>query len=146
MTQETNNVSHVLNEIDMTIKAVGTEKLLEVLKYTRISQESITEEKINRSFEIINLVCEEFGISTVQFFSLERKYNRRIVIGICAYLIQKELDLDNANLSYIFKKPDQTISLYKIEIIKLNPKILPDKKILDKIEIIKEKLKNNKND
>jgi len=141
MTQETNDVSKVLKELDKTIQVIGTEKLIEILKYSRLNMANINEEQINRSLEIIKVVCDEFNISLVEFFDRKRKTNRRTAIGICAYLIQKELNLDNSNISYILKKPDEVISLYKQEIIRLNSNHPQDIQVLEKIKIISETIK-----
>ena len=102
---------------------------------------NINEEQINRSLEIIKVVCDEFNISLIEFFDRKRKTNRRTAIGICAYLIQKELNLDNSNISYILKKPDEVISLYKQEIIRLNSNHPQDIQVLEKIKIISETIK-----
>jgi chromosomal replication initiation ATPase DnaA len=146
MEQESNNVSKVLKELDRTIQVIGTEKLLEILKYSRLNTTNINEAQINRSLEIIKVVCDEFNITLVEFFDRKRKTNRRTAIGISAYLIQKELNLDNSNISYILKKPDESVSLYKQEIIRLNSNHPQDKQILEKIkkisETINSKLKN----
>jgi hypothetical protein len=141
MTQETNDVSKVLKELDKTIQVIGTEKLIEILKYSRLNMANINEEQINRSLEIIKVVCDEFNISLIEFFDRKRKTNRRTAIGICAYLIQKELNLDNSNISYILKKPDEVISLYKQEIIRLNSNHPQDIQVLEKIKIISETIK-----
>ena len=146
MEQESNNVSKVLKELDKTIQVIGTEKLIEILKYSRLNTTNINEAQINRSLEIIKVVCDEFNITLVEFFDRKRKTNRRTAIGISAYLIQKELNLDNSNISYILKKPDESVSLYKQEIIRLNSNHPQDKQILEKIkkiiETINSKLKN----
>lgn len=146
MEQESNSVSKVLKELDRTIQVIGTEKLLEILKYSRLNTTNINEAQINRSLEIIKVVCDEFNITLVEFFDRKRKTNRRTAIGISAYLIQKELNLDNSNISYILKKPDESVSLYKQEIIRLNSNHPQDKQILEKIkkisETINSKLKN----
>jgi len=142
MEQESNNVSKVLKELDKTIQVIGTEKLIEILKYSRLNTTNINEAQINRSLEIIKVVCDEFNITLVEFFDRKRKTNRRTAIGICAYLIQKELNLDNSNISYILKKPDEVISLYKQEIIRLNSDHLQDRQVLEKIKIISETINN----
>ena len=147
MEQESNSVSKVLKELDRTIQVIGTEKLLEILKYSRLNTTNINEAQINRSLEIIKVVCDEFNITLVEFFDRKRKTNRRTAIGISAYLIQKELNLDNSNISYILKKPDESVSLYKQEIIRLNSNHPQDKQILEKIKTISETINSKiKND
>jgi chromosomal replication initiation ATPase DnaA len=147
MEQESNSVSKVLKELDKTIQVIGTEKLIEILKYSRLNTTNINEAQINRSLEIIKVVCDEFNITLVEFFDRKRKTNRRTAIGISAYLIQKELNLDNSNISYILKKPDESVSLYKQEIIRLNSNHPQDKQILEKIKTISETINSKiKND
>jgi chromosomal replication initiation ATPase DnaA len=136
-----------LKELDKTIQVIGTEKLIEILKYSRLNTTNINEAQINRSLEIIKVVCDEFNITLVEFFDRKRKTNRRTAIGISAYLIQKELNLDNSNISYILKKPDESVSLYKQEIIRLNSNHPQDKQILEKIKTISETINSKiKND
>ena len=144
MNQEKNEVSKVFKEIDKTIQVIGTEKLIEIMKHARIFTESISQEQVNRALMVIEVVCDEFKISLSQFFDSKRKANRRTVIGISAFLIQKEMNLDNSDISYIFKKSDEVVSLYKQEIIRLNPNHPQDKQILEKISIITNKLQNDK--
>lgn len=141
MEQETNNVSKVFKELDKTIQVIGTEKLIEILKYSRLSTANITEEQINRSLEIIKVVCDVFNLSVSEFFNNNRKTGRRITIGVSAYLIQKELNLNNSDISYILKKSDEAVSLYKQEIIRLNSNHPQDRKVLEKISIISETIK-----
>jgi hypothetical protein len=144
--QETNNVSKVLKELDKTIQVIGTEKLLEILKYSRVNTTTINETQINRCLEIIKTVCDEFGITLVEFFDNKRKIVRRLTIGVSAYLIQKELNLSNSDIAYILKKSDEAVSLYKQEIIRLNSNHPHDIKVLEKIKIISETINKIKND
>jgi hypothetical protein len=141
MGQETNNVSKVLKELDKTIQLIGTEKLLEILKYSRMTTTNITETQINRSLDIIKIVCDEFGISISEFFDNNRKTGRRVTIGVSAFIIQKEMNLSNSDISYILKKSDEAVSLYKQEIIRLNSNHPQDRQVLEKIKIISETLK-----
>jgi phenylacetate-coenzyme A ligase PaaK-like adenylate-forming protein len=144
--QETNNVSKVLKELDKTIQVIGTEKLLEILKYSRLSTTNINETQINRCLEVIKTVCDEFGITVSEFFDNNRKIVRRVTIGVSAYLIQKEMNLSNSDISYILKKSDEAVSLYKQEILRLNPNHPQDIKVLEKIKTISETINKIKND
>lgn len=146
MEQETNNVSKVLKELNKTIEVIGTEKLLEILKYSRVNTTTINETQINRCLEIIKTVCDEFGITLVEFFDNKRKIVRRLTIGVSAYLIQKELNLSNSDIAYILKKSDEAVSLYKQEILRLNSSHPHDIKVLEKIKIISETINKIKND
>ena len=146
MEQETNNVSKVLKELDKTIQVIGTEKLLEILKYSRLSTTNINETQINRCLEVIKTVCDEFGITVSEFFDNNRKIVRRVTIGVSAYLIQKEMNLSNSDISYILKKSDEAVSLYKQEILRLNPNHPQDIKVLEKIKTISETINKIKND
>jgi hypothetical protein len=140
MEQENDTVSKVLKEIDKTIQVIGTKKLIEILKYSRLSTTNINEEQINRSLEIIKAVCDEFNISLSEFFNNNRKTGRRVTIGISAFLIQKEMNLNNSDISYILKKSDEAVSLYKQEVVRLNSNHPQDIKILEKIKTITEQI------
>jgi len=144
MAEETENICKVFNELDLTIKVVGTEKLIEILKYHRLNNSDLNEQQINNAIEIIKAVCETLNVSVEEFFDRKRKNNRRIAIGISAFFIQKELNLNNSDISYIFKKPDELVSMYKQEIVKLSESHPQDREVLEKIKQIKEILNNKK--
>lgn len=146
MENQNNNVSIVFKEIDKTIQTIGVDKLIEILKYSRKNPPNLTLEQIEQSLKLVQVVCDEFKISLEDIFDMKRKNNRRISIGVCAFIIQRELDLDNSNISYILKKPDTLVSLYKQEILRLNPKHPSDKQILEKIDNINANIKLLKND
>ena len=77
MTQETNNISSVLLEINKTIQIIGTEKLLELLKISRENDSNLGEEIKLKSQMIIQLVCDEFNINMDDFYSRTRKLRGR---------------------------------------------------------------------
>ena len=54
--QETNNVSNILNEINKTINVIGTERLIEILQYSRKLNITITEEQLIKAHLIIETV------------------------------------------------------------------------------------------
>jgi hypothetical protein len=136
MENQNNNVSNVFKELDKTIQIIGADKLIEILKYSRKNPPTLNQEQIEQSLKLIQIVCDEFKISLQDIFDMQRKNNRRISIGVCAFVIQKKLNLDNSNISYILKKPDALVSLYKQEILRLNSKHPSDRQILEKIEKI----------
>lgn len=136
MKQETDNVSMVFKELDKTIQIIGADKLIEILKYSRKNPPTLNHEQIEQALILVQLVCDEFKISLEDIFDMKRKNNRRISIGICAYVIQKQLNLDNSNISYILKKSDTLVSLYKQEILRLNSNHPSDRQILEKIDNI----------
>jgi hypothetical protein len=136
MKQETDNVSMVFKELDKTIQIIGAEKLIEILKYSRKNPPTLNQEQIEKALMLVQVVCDEFKISLDDIFDMKRKNNRRISIGICAFVIQKQLNLDNSNISYILKKSDTLVSLYKQEILRLNSNHPSDRQILEKIDNI----------
>jgi hypothetical protein len=136
MKQETDNVSMVFKELDKTIQIIGAEKLIEILKYSRKNPPTLNQEQIKQALILVQVVCDEFKISLDDIFDMKRKNNRRISIGICAFIIQKQLNLDNSNISYILKKSDTLVSLYKQEILRLNSNHPSDRQILEKIDNI----------
>lgn len=149
MNQETTKLtdtSRILQQVDKTLNVIGTEKLLEILIYSRKNNIQITEDQIKYSEKIIQITCEEFGISLLEFYSSKRKNNRRNAIGVCALFLQDEVGLDNSNISYILKKPENLTSIYKNEIVSLNPSHKVDVLTLEKIKNIKNKLNILKNE
>jgi hypothetical protein len=126
----------VFKELDKTIQIIGAEKLIEILKYSRKNPPTLNQEQIEQALKLVQVVCDEFKISLDDIFDMKRKNNRRISIGICAFIIQKELNLDNSNISYILKKSDTLVSLYKQEILRLNSNHPSDRQILEKINNI----------
>jgi chromosomal replication initiation ATPase DnaA len=130
------NASIVFKELDKTIQKIGTEKLIEILKYSRKNLLPLNEEQIQEALVIVEIVCDEFKISLQDFFDSKRTNNRRTAIGISAFVLQKILNLSNADISYILKKSDVLISLYKTDIIKLNEDHPVDKQIIQKLKNI----------
>jgi hypothetical protein len=126
----------VFKELDKTIQIIGAEKLIEILKYSRKNPPTLNQEQIEKALMLVQVVCDEFKISLDDIFDMKRKNNRRISIGICAFVIQKQLNLDNSNISYILKKSDTLVSLYKQEILRLNSNHPSDRQILEKIDNI----------
>jgi hypothetical protein len=146
MDNQNNNVSIVFKELDKTIQIIGTDKLIEILKYSRKNPPTLNQEQIEQALRLVQIVCNEFNIKLEDIFDMKRKNNRRISIGVCASVIQQELNLDNSNISYILKKPDTLVSLYKQEILRLNPRHPSDKQILEKIDNINANIKLLKNE
>jgi chromosomal replication initiation ATPase DnaA len=146
MTQETNNISSVLLEINKTIQIIGTEKLLELLKISRENDSDLGEEVKIKSQMIIQIVCDEFNIEIDDFYSRTRKNNRRYAIGVTAMILKEYLKLDVADISFLIKKPNNLVSIYCSEVYELNPKHKSDINIIKKIENINIKLKTINND
>jgi chromosomal replication initiation ATPase DnaA len=145
-TTNINDASRILQQVDKTLNVIGTEKLLEILIYSRKNNIQITEQQVKYSEQIIQITCDEFGISLHEFYSSKRKNNRRNAIGVCALFLQDEVGLDNSNISYILKKPENLTSIYKNEIVSLNPSHKVDVVTLEKIKNIKTKLNTLKNE
>jgi chromosomal replication initiation ATPase DnaA len=146
MTQETNNISSVLLEINKTIQIIGTEKLLELLKISRENDSNLGEEIKLKSQMVIQLVCDEFNIDMDDFYSRTRKNNRRYAIGVTAMILKEHLKLDVADISFLIKKPNNLVSIYCSEVYDLNPKHKSDINIIKKIENINIKLKKINNE
>ena len=146
MTQETNNISSVLLELNKTIQIIGTDKLLQLLKISRENDSNLGEEVKLKSQMIIRLVCDEFNIETDDFYSRTRKNNRRYAIGITAMILKEHLKLDVADISFLIKKPNNLVSIYCSEVYDLNPKHKSDINIIQKIENINNKLKKINNE
>ena len=139
---EQNEVSIVFKELDKTIQKIGAEKLIQILKYSRKNTASLSEEQIQEALKIVQIVCDEFKITLEDFFDTKRKNNRRVSIGISAFILQKKLNLDTSNISYILKKPDTLVSLYKQEILRLNEEHPSDKPIFEKLKNINNNIDN----
>jgi hypothetical protein len=142
MSQETNNITKVLSELNKTIQVIGTEKLIEILKISRENDTDLDDDTIIKSRMIIQIVCDEFQIKYDDFFSRMRKNNRRYAIGITTTLLKDILKLDVADISFLLKKPNNLISIYSNEVMELNPRHKSDIVIIEKIENINTKLKN----
>ncbi len=146
MTQETNNISSVLSELNKTIQIIGLEKLLELLKISRENDSNLGEEIKLKSQMIIQLVCDEFNINMDDFYSRTRKNNRRYAIGITAMILKEHLKLDVADISFLIKKPNNLVSIYCSEVYDLNPNHKSDINIIQKIDNINIKLKKINNE
>lgn len=139
MNQETNSVSNILTEINKTINAIGAERLIEILKYSRKSNFIMTEEQSAKASLIIQIVCEEFNITLEDFFSSDRQNNKRYAIGICSIFLQNDIGIDNTEISHILKKTQSVTSAYKNDVLRLKSSHPQDAKILNKIDNIKNK-------
>ena len=146
MTQETNNISNVLLELNKTIKIIGTEKLLELLKFSRENESNLGDEVKLKSQVIIKIVCDEFNIDVNDFYSRTRKNNRRYAIGVTAMFLKQYLKLDVADISFLIKKPNNLVSIYCAEVYELNPNHKSDINIIQKINNIDIKLKTLNNE
>jgi chromosomal replication initiation ATPase DnaA len=143
--QETNNVSNILNEINKTINVIGTERLIEILQYSRKLNITITEEQLIKAHLIIETVCEEFEIDKEELFSTNRKNSRRYAVGSCALFFQNILGIDNVEIAHILKTLQSVTSSYKSDVLNLKSSHPQDAKIINKIENIKRKLNNLEN-
>jgi len=146
MTQETNNISNVLLELNKTIQIIGTEKLLELLKISRENDSNLGDEIKLKSQMVIQLVCDEFNIDMDDFYSRTRKNNRRYAIGVTAMILKEHLKLDVADISFLIKKPNNLVSIYCSEVYDLNPNHKSDINIIQKIDNINIKLKKINNE
>jgi chromosomal replication initiation ATPase DnaA len=146
MTQETNNISTVLLELNKTIRIIGTEKLLELLKFSRENESNLGDEVKLKSQVIIKIVCDEFNIDVNDFYSRTRKNNRRYAIGVTAMFLKQYLKLDVADISFLIKKPNNLVSIYCAEVYELNPNHKSDINIIQKINNIDIKLKTLNNE
>lgn len=146
MSQETTSISYILLEINKTIQIIGVEKLLDLLKICRENDSNLGDEIKLKSQNIIKIVCDEFNINIDDFYSRTRKNNRRYAIGITAMILKDYLKLDNADISFLIKKPNNLVSIYYTEVHELNPKLKSDIYIIEKINNINIKLKSLDND
>jgi len=142
MYQEAYGFSAILLEISKTIQVIGIDNFIEILKIARTNKSNITEEVKLKSQSIIKIVCDEFKIDVDDFYSRTRKNNRRYAIGITAMLLKKHINLDNADISFLLKKPNNLVSIYCNEVYELNPKHKSDIYIIELINNINTKLKN----
>jgi uncharacterized protein YdcH (DUF465 family) len=133
--------SMVFKELEKTINVIGIDKLLIVLKNSRTLQ--IDDEKIKQALDIIQLTCDEFQLTTQEFFGAKRSNNRRFAIGVSANLLGSKLGLNNADISFILKKSDSLISVLRNEINRLDENHPTDYVIIKKMKNIKLKLKDN---
>lgn len=134
--------SKVFNEINKTIKILGVDKLLDILKYHRNNKTAITEETLQSGHEIIAVVCHEFQIEIQELYNSQvRTTDKRSAIGICACLLEKNLGYYGQDVSFVLKRQYTNILFFKNEINALNPKSAQDNKILKKIDNINQTLK-----
>lgn len=130
----------LLTEINKTIQVLGIDKLVDILKHIRKKSVEITQEQVDQSEIIIKLVCEEFDITIDEFYSHKRLKDRRYAVGVCAFLLQNKVGLDNSDISFLLRKPADMISIYKNSINYLNDRRPDDYKILKRITNINNKL------
>ena len=141
-TTKDNTISNVLIEMGRTIEKIGIDDTIDLLKYSRQKISEISGEDLENTNKVVNVVCKIFDISIKEFNSSLRKNNRRYAIGIATQILTDIYGLDISDLSFLFKKPDGLLSIYRKEIRELNPKHKVDIKLIEKKELILEHLKN----
>lgn len=141
-TTKDNTISNVLIEMGRTIEKIGIDDTIDLLKYSRQKISEISGEDLENTNKVVNVVCKIFNISIKEFNSSLRKNNRRYAIGIATQILTDIYGLDISDLSFLFKKPDGLLSIYRKEIRELNPKHKVDIKLIEKKELILEHLKN----
>lgn len=146
MSQEPNEITKLLLELNKTINVIGVDKIIEILKISRENNTNLRDEIILKTRMIIQIVCDEFSIDYNDFFQRTRKNNRRYAIGITATILKNFLKLDVADISFLLKKPTNLICVYSNEVMELNPKLKSDIGIINKIENINKKLKKIEQD
>lgn len=143
MNQEKEKFAKMLTEVANTTEIIGVDKLTELLKNIQKSQKEITEEEYSKANTIIKAVCDNYSISIEEFFSNKRKNNRRYAIGTVCYILNKIEKFDYEKISFVTNKPFPIISVLIKEISEMSITHPFDKKILNKLEVIKSQLKYN---
>ena len=82
-------------------------------------------------------------MSISDFYSNKRKNDRRYALGSVCYILHKQKNFDYKKISFITKKSFTYISILIKEIEQMSITHPFEKKILQKLEIIKTKIDNN---
>jgi chromosomal replication initiation ATPase DnaA len=150
MKQETNELSEMLVQVGVTAKAVGVQKLTEMLKDIQQKSKEITDEDYENSKYVVSVVCNQFDITVSDFYSNKRKNNRRHALGCVCFILDKYYGFDYKKIEFVIKKSFSYVSILISEIKDMNPNHPYDKKTLEKLNLaIKEitnKIKNKKDE
>lgn len=142
MSQE-EDITKMLMEVGQTAKIIGVSSLTKILKEIQKTKKDLSQEEYEKAMEIISVVCDIYEMSVPDFFSNKRKNNRRYALGSVCYILNKANKFDYQKISFITKKSFTYISILIKEIQHMDITHPFDKKILQKLDIIKLKLENN---
>jgi chromosomal replication initiation ATPase DnaA len=142
MNQE-EDITKMLIEVGETAKIVGVSSLTKMLKEIQKTKKDLSQQEYEKAMDIISVVCDVYEMTVSDFFSNKRKNNRRFALGSVCYILNKENNFDYQKISFITKKSFTYISILINEIKEMDIMHPFEKKILQKLEIIKLKLQNN---
>jgi len=131
----------IFKELHATIKVIGEDNLVEVLKFARKNTLRITDEQKEGADEIIKEVCLSFNITKDELYGRSRENRRMMALGICSYLMKEKWMLSNTDICLILRKQPPTVVLILSAVTGLNPHYPPDSVFIRKIKEIKIKLK-----
>ena len=143
MSQEKEEFTKMLKEVGVTANIVGVDKLTNLLKEIQKTHKDLTEEEYKNAMNIIAIVSDCYEMSISDFYSNKRKNDRRYALGSVCYILHKQKNFDYKKISFITKKSFTYISILIKEIEQMSITHPFEKKILQKLEIIKTKIDNN---
>jgi chromosomal replication initiation ATPase DnaA len=141
MNQE-EDITKMLMEVGETAKIIGVSSLTKMLKEIQKTKKDLSEVEYEKAMEIISIVCDVYEMSVNDFFSNKRKNNRRYALGSVCHILYKENKFDYKKISFITKKSFTYISILIKEIQDMDITHPFEKKILQKLDIIKLKIEN----
>jgi len=134
MSQETQQFTELLKQVGTTAKAVGVEKLTEILKEVKKNYKDISPEQYQISQSVIKTVCEVYEISHDDFFDNKRKNMRKYALSIVCYVLNEIYKMDYDTISFIVKKSKGLISVLISDMKQLNKNHFQDRQTLVKLE------------
>ena len=135
-------LSMLFKEIDETLKVVGIHKLVKNIKSFRHCYKNLTEEQLQHSNEIIDIVFECFGLSREELFSKNRNLDKHYAAALSAYFLSEKLGLDNVEISILLAKYPGKITQYIADAKRLSENYEYQRNAFEKKKIIEEKIKH----
>jgi hypothetical protein len=132
----------IFEELVLTVDKIGYEKTLEIIRNSR----NLAKDKdiLLQEF-IISTVCSSFSFSKKQLLKGVSNTMKTNALAICSYELKYTLGYSQNKIAFVLNRHDSVISKYIKKINYLNSKISDDKLIIDKMEEIKEKIIQFKN-
>jgi hypothetical protein len=143
MNQENLDISKMLKEVGSTAEIVGVAKLTEFLKDIRKTHKEITQEEYDKAKQLISIVCDEYQMTTDEFYCTLRKNNRRYALAFVFFILYKKYYFDYNKIHYVTKKSFTVISTLIKEVEEMSRTHPFEKKMLSKLDNILLKIENN---
>lgn len=126
----------MLKALEKSVTKVGVDKTIENLVSS--------EETVNTTDFIIDLVCKEFNLQPHQIKKSTKTASQKKASHIVAYLLYYQATLTQSEIGSILGRSKASINRYIADIHYLSDKVLHEKELKEKINYFEQKIKEHK--